>query len=211
MDELGRLGRPGAYRLGELRAADAEPDGPRPYRPWFARPSRRGPVSAWVLAFAAGVAAVASGVVGGLFVAPFLVGLLAGLVMRWGGWRPRAMLIAATAMGAVGCGIPLAWQALHTRSPAAPGRVVADGLRVASFSAHGPRGVAVGLLADAAAALVAAGLGGVLAGRALARDRARAGDTGEPSGPADAGDLVRLLGAHVAPADRAPASPRGTG
>ncbi|HEV2258412.1 MAG TPA: hypothetical protein VGS06_35275, partial [Streptosporangiaceae bacterium] len=73
MDELDRLGRPGAYRLGALRAA---PEWPRPYQPSFARPSRRGPVSAWVLACAAGVAAVASGVVAGLFLAPFLVGLL---------------------------------------------------------------------------------------------------------------------------------------
>jgi hypothetical protein len=193
MDELGRLGRPGAYRLGELRAAGAEPDRPRPYRPSFARASRRGPVSAWVLAFTAGVAAVASGVAAGLFAAPFLAGLLAGLVMRWGGWRPRAVLTAATVMGAAGCGIPLAWQALHTRPPHAPGRVVADGLRVAGLSAHGTRGVAVGLLA----------------GAAVARDRARAGDIGEPSRPADAGDLVRVLGAPAAPAGSGPSGPRG--
>src|SRR5262245_1160147 len=99
MDELNRLGRPGAYRLGTLRAAGAEPGRPRPYRPSFARASRRGPVWAWVLAFAAGVVTAATGVVAGLFPAPFLVGLLAGLVMRWGGWRPRAVLTAAAVMG----------------------------------------------------------------------------------------------------------------
>jgi hypothetical protein len=47
MDELDRLGRPGAYRLGLLRAAGAEPDRPRPYRPSFARRRGAGWRRAW--------------------------------------------------------------------------------------------------------------------------------------------------------------------
>jgi hypothetical protein len=61
MNDLERLGRPGAYRLGMLRARGAEPVPPKPYRPSFARRSRRGPASARVLAALAGVAAVARG------------------------------------------------------------------------------------------------------------------------------------------------------
>ena len=41
MNELDRLGRPGAYRLGALRAGDAGPAAPEPYRPRFARPRHR--------------------------------------------------------------------------------------------------------------------------------------------------------------------------
>jgi hypothetical protein len=59
MNDLERLGRPGAYRLGMLRAQGAEPVPPK--RPSFARASRRGPAPARVLAALAGVAAVARG------------------------------------------------------------------------------------------------------------------------------------------------------
>jgi hypothetical protein len=84
---------------------------------------------------------------------------------------------------------------------------VDGGLGVVGFPAHGTGGVAVVLLAGALQAMVAAGLGSVLTGRALARGRARVGDKGEPSRPAGAGDLVRLLGAHAGPAVGSPSGP----
>jgi hypothetical protein len=85
MKEMERLGRPGAYRLGDLRARGAEPVPPRPARPAFARASRRGSLSAWALAFVAGVAAVTAGALAGLFFVPLLVGLLAGIILALAG------------------------------------------------------------------------------------------------------------------------------
>jgi hypothetical protein len=174
MDELDRLGRPGAYRLGMLRAAGAGPDRPRPCRPSFARPSRRGPLWAWVLAFAAGAAAVAGGAVVGLTFIPFLVGLGTGLVARWGGWRLRVMLPAAVVMAALGWGIPLAWQAWHAEP-------------------HGARGTTAVLLAGVLQALAGLWLGRVLAAL-LARHSAVQVSDAPTDRDDEARDLVRLLG-----------------
>ena len=174
MDELNRLGRPGAYRLGMLRAARAEPGRPRLYRPTFARASRRGPASAWVVAFAAGAAAVAGGAVVGLFFVPFLVGLVTGLVARWGGWRLRDTLPAAVIMAVLGWGIALAWQAWHAEP-------------------HGARATIAVLLAAVLQALAGLWLGRVLA--ALRARRAAVHVSEAPTDRSDeSGDLVRLLG-----------------
>jgi hypothetical protein len=179
MDQLDRLGRPGAYRLGTLGAAGAEPDRPRPYRPSFARASRRGPLSAWVLAFAGGAAAVAGGAVVGLFFVPFLAGLGTGLVARWGGWRLRVALPAAVLMAVLGLCIPLAWQA------------------------HGPRGTILVLLAGVLQALA-----GVWLGRLLAARRARRTAVQASNARADRDDetreLVRVLGDNARPAGPQP-------
>jgi hypothetical protein len=185
MDELDRLGRPGAYRLGMLRAAGAGPHWPRPCRPSFARPSRRGPLSAWVLAFTAGAAAVSGGAVVGLFFVPFIVGLATGLVMRWGGWRLRVTLPAVVVMAALGWGIPLAWQSAWHAEP--PGAAGVPGLR-----GHGPGGTVAVLLAGVLQALAGVWLGGVLAARQARRAAVQVSDA-----PTDRGDetrdLVRLL------------------
>jgi len=168
LDELDRLGRPGAYRLGMLSAAGAEPYRPRPYRPSFARASRRGPVSAWVLASAAGATAVAGGAIVGLFFIPFLVGLVTGLVARWGGWRLRVTLPAAMVMSALGWGIPVAWQAWPAEPNGTTLGVVAGVAGVLGLPAHGARGTIAVLLAGALQALA-----GVWLGRAPAALRAR--------------------------------------
>lgn len=169
MDELDRLGRPGAYRLGTLRAAGAEPGRPRPHRPLFARPSRRGSLFAWELAFAAGAAAVAGGAVVGLFFIPFLVGLVTGLVARWGGWRLRVTLPAAVVIAVLGWGIPLAW------------------------SAHGPRGTIAVLLAGVLQALAGVWLGRLLAALRARRTAVRVGEARTDRGD-ETRDLVRVLG-----------------
>ena len=172
MDELDRLGRPGAYRLGMLRAAGAAPGRPRPHRPSFARASRRGLLSAWVLAFAAGAAAVAGGAVVGLFFIPFLVGLVTGLVARWGGWRLRVTLPAAVVMAVLGSGIPLARQAWHAKP----------------HSAHGTIAV---LLAGVLQALAGLWLGQVLAALRARRSAVQVSDA--PTNRDDeTRDLVRM-------------------
>jgi hypothetical protein len=215
MDELDRLGRPGAYRLGMLRAAGAEPGPPRPHRPLFSRPSRRGAVSAWVLAFAAGAAAVAGGAVVGLFFIPFLVGLATGLVARWGGWRLRVTLPAAVVMAVLGWGIPLAWQAWHAEPRGPTPRTMAG---VLGFPSHGAGGTIAVLLAGVLQAPA-----GVWLGRVLAACRARRTAVQVSDAPTDRGDetrdLVRLLTSATGPVagyredERAafagPRSPRG--
>jgi MFS family permease len=198
VNELERLGRPGAYRLGDLRAQGAGPVPPAPYRPSFTRPARRGPLSAWVMAFAAGVVATAVGAVAGLFFAAFLVGLLAGLVTRWSGWRPRPVLAAAAAMAVTGWAVALAWQAAHAAGARAAPRAVTGALDVAGLPAHGTRGIAVALLAGALQALAGAWLGRVadrvLAARRAGHVRVPPSDTGGPDRAAASGDGVRLLG-----------------
>jgi hypothetical protein len=172
MDELDRLGRPGAYRLGMLRAAGAAPGRPRPHRPSFARASRRGPLSAWVLAFAAGAAAVAGGAVVGLFFIPFLDGLVTGLVARWGGWRLRVTLPAAVVMAVLGLGIPLAWQAWHAKP-------------------HGAHATIAVLLAGVLQALAGLWLGQVLAALRARRSAVQVSDA--PTNRDDeTRDLVRM-------------------
>jgi hypothetical protein len=168
MDELGRLGRPGAYRLGMLRAG-AEPGRPRPRRPSFARASRRGPLWAWVLAFAAGAAAVAGGAIVGLFFIPFLVGVGTGLVVRWGSWRLRVTLPAAVLMAVLGWGIPLAW------------------------SAHEPGGTIAVLLAGVLQALAGVWLGRLLAALRARRTAVQVGEARTDRGD-ETRDLVRVLG-----------------
>lgn len=183
MDELGRLGRPGAYRLGMLRAG-AEPDRPRPCRPSFARASRRGPLSAWVLAFAAGAAAVAGGAIVGLFFVPFLVGLATGLVARWGSWRLRVTLPAAAVMAVLGWGIRLAWQAWHAEP-------------------HGARGTIAVLLAGVLQALAGVWLGRVLAAFRERRAAVQAGEVLTDRSD-ETRDLVRLLACANDGQDRRP-------
>jgi len=194
MDDLERLGRPGAYRLGTLRAGGAEPARLAPLRPWFARPSYRGPRSAWALAFLAGAAAIAGGAVVGLYVVPLIVGLLAGLVAGWGGWRLRAALPAAALAAVVGWGMALGWQALHARPPGATPPMVAAVAGLAGLPAHGARGVGVTLLAGILQALAGAGLGRVLAARRPDRVPVQVRDVRPAEGGGETEERVRLLG-----------------
>jgi hypothetical protein len=194
MDELKRLGRPGAYRLGDLRALGDGPVQPQAARPMFARARRRGPLSAWVLAFAAGVVAAAAGALAGLFFVPFVVGLLAGLIARWSGWRPRAVLAAAAASAVIGWGLPMGWHALRARLPGAPAPVVAGVAGALGLPEHGARGIVATLLAGIVLALGGAGLGQVLAALWARRARVPAEDP-QPDRRADTADMVRLLAA----------------
>jgi hypothetical protein len=117
MADPGRLGRRGSYRLGRMGAP------PAPRTPWPAvhyptwTPRRRGPVSLWVLACAAGAVIVAVGALAGWWFLPFLAGLGIGLAAHYGRLRLRAALPAAVAVAAAGWGAALAWLALRDGLP----------------------------------------------------------------------------------------------
>jgi hypothetical protein len=203
MDDLERLGRPGAYRLGELRTPGAGPVPPRPFRPKFARLSRRGPVPAWVLAFLGAIAAVAGGVLAGLVFVPFLVGVLAALVVPWGGWRPRMAPAAAAAVAVIGWGIPLTWQALRSAPPGATPRVLAAVARAAGLPGHGTRGAVVILAAGILQALAGAAVGWILLLAVRRAERSQPAVTAaRPRHLREADGLVRLLGGSAGRAER---------
>jgi hypothetical protein len=119
--EFKRLGRPGSYRLGRLRTQGLHERPPRvPFRPSFARTSRRGPASAWLLALILGALVILGGAELGWWFVPFAAGLVAGLANRAGGWRPIIALPAVAAMALAGWGIPLLWQMLGDGQPYRP-------------------------------------------------------------------------------------------
>ncbi len=163
MADLKRLGKRGAYRLGRLRVQGiGEPRAPAPFRPSFARPAHRGPRSAWIFGFLAGTVLIAAGAVGGLWFMPFVIGVLAGIAMRRGGWRPLATLTAAALMGMAGWSIPLWWSALHGQPTGATARVIAA---LAGLPARAAVGIAAALLVAVLQALAGAWLGRTLAPR----------------------------------------------
>jgi len=112
-----RLGRRGSYRLGRMGAP------PAPRTPWPAghyptwTPRRRGPVSLWLLAAAAGAVIVAAGALAGWWFLPFLAGLGTGLAAHYGRLRLRATLPAAVVVAVVGWGAALTWLALRDGLP----------------------------------------------------------------------------------------------
>jgi hypothetical protein len=155
-----RLGKRGAYRLGQLRAqgiAAGRP--PRPFRPRFTRAHERGPLALLLAAVVVGIAVVAAGAVFDLWFMPFAVGLASGLADRFWGCGPRLMLPSAAVMAVVGWAIPIAWPALHGVPYRATARVIAA---LTGLPAHSSVGIGLALLV----ALVEA-LAGLWLGRAL--------------------------------------------
>lgn len=159
--ETGRLGKRGSYRLGKLGAQGVgRPASPRLLQPSFVRPQHRGPALAWILAALAGAALIAGGAALGLWFVPFVVGLAAGIVVRWGGWRLRVTGPAVALMAAAGWGLAL-WV------PALRGLPVGATARTIAALAGLPASAAVGVTA-ALAVSVLQGLAGLWLGRALA-------------------------------------------
>lgn len=145
-----RLGKPGAYRLGEL---DHQP--PRktrrhtPREASFRRPRLSAPRAGWwLLVVAAATACVTAGAVAGLWFLPFVVGLAAGVLSCYAGLR---MSLAGAAVAAIaGWAIPLWWLALHDAPVGATARTVAA---LAGLPPYAGVAVAVALLAAALQAL----------------------------------------------------------
>jgi hypothetical protein len=164
--EVDRLGKRGSYRLGGLAQQGLRgPQPPRPYRMSFAGPEHYGSVTGWILAAIAGLALVALGALAGMWFVPFVAGLVAGLAMRWGGWRVRASVPAVLLMTAGGWGLALWIQALRGLPVGATARIIAA---LAGLPAYAAVTVAVTLVVSAVL-----GLAGFWLGRALTPRPAR--------------------------------------
>jgi hypothetical protein len=161
--DLDRLGKPGAYRLGRLRAQGlGEVARPAPFRPSFARPRHRGPLALWLAAWLTGTGLVAVGAMTGMWLLPYLAGLLAGFATGAGRWRIRPVLIASASMTVVGWGAPLGLAALHGPLTDGPAHAVTA---ETGLPAHSVAGFAVAMLVAVAQALAGVWLGRVLAPR----------------------------------------------
>jgi hypothetical protein len=144
-----RLGKRGAYRLGELRAAAPKPPKPRvPRHPAFGPRRRRGPVLGWLVGWAATAALLGLGAVLGLWWLPFLAGVAAGA----GPWRARPALALAVLAAAVGWAAALWWPALSGAPAGATARVIAA---LAGLPPHAWIAVAATLLLGLVQAAVA--------------------------------------------------------
>jgi hypothetical protein len=162
--EFKRLGRPGSYRLGRLRPQGVHERPPRaPFRPSFARSSRRGPASAWLLALILGALVIVGGAELGWWFVPFAAGVAAGLANRIGGWRALIALPAVAAMALAGWGIPLLWQMLVDGQPYRP--VARETAALLGLSAHSSVGFALTLVIAVVQALVGYWLGRALTPR----------------------------------------------
>jgi len=105
--EFRRLGKPGAYRLGLLRAQGVPGRRqPTPFRARFVRRDSRWRTQVWLLAVLASVALIAAGTAFGLVFAPLLAGLGFGLANRAGSWPPRVALPVVAVMAAAGWILP---------------------------------------------------------------------------------------------------------
>jgi hypothetical protein len=145
-----RLGKRGAYRLGELRFTKPKswrgPSGPR--QPSFGTRRSRDLALAWLAACAVTAAVLGAGAALGLWFLPFVAGIAAG---AWP-WRTRSALGLVALAVAVGWGAALWWPAL-SGAPAGPtARVIAA---LAGLPPYAAVGVAGTLLVGIAQALAA--------------------------------------------------------
>ena len=158
--EVDRMGKRGSYRLGGLGPLSAGPARPsRPLRPSFVRPEHPGTTAGWILGAVAGTVLIAGGSAIGLWFTPFVVGLAAGLLMRWGGWRLRVSGPAVVIMAAAGWGLALWVPVLRGLPLGATARTIAV--------TAGLPALAVLVFCAALAVSVVLGLAGLWLGRAL--------------------------------------------
>jgi hypothetical protein len=120
----------------------------------------------WLLACLASAAVIAAGALAGLWYLPFLAGLAAGLVARYGRLRLRVTLPAVVIVAAAGWGAALAWLALRDKLPEQS--VARSIAALGGLPAHATVGIAVTLLVAVIQAVA-----GLWLGRALAPGHAR--------------------------------------
>jgi hypothetical protein len=157
MADLKRLGKRGAYGLGQL-ATQGDPQRPVPFQPRFVRRDHKWPHSVWLLGLLAGVLIIVGAAAVGWWFVPFVIGLLAGLANHVGRWPTQVALPAVALMSAAGWVVPLLWSVLHGAPYGAVARIAAQlGL---------PGYEAVGMLLTVLIA-VAQGMTGYWLGRAL--------------------------------------------
>ncbi len=147
--EVERLGKPGAYRLGDLRVpGDPPPRPPAPHEPTFgARRARVGSVR-WLCSCAAVAAVLGFGAWLGLWWLPFVAGIAAGLVR----WRVRSALAWVTLAVLAGWGVTLWIPALTAAPQGATAREVAA---LAGLPPYAATGVAATLLVGVLQSLAA--------------------------------------------------------
>ncbi len=164
--EADRLGKRGSYRLGGFGLpGPGRPDPPPAFRPSFAAPQHRGSALGWLLAAILGILLIAAGAMLGLWFMPFLLGLAAGVAMRWGEWRLRVTIPAVLIMAAAGWALALWAEAIRGMPVGATARTIAE---VAGLPAAAALIVAITLAVSAVQ-----GLAGLWLGRALAPRSAR--------------------------------------
>ena len=117
-----RLGKRGAYRLGELRIAGPWPGRrPAPRKPSF-RPRRsRGPLLTWLLVWAVTAVLLGLGAWLGWWFLPFAAGIAAGA----GPWRTLPALGLVVLAVVAGWGAALWWPPLSGASDGVTARVIA--------------------------------------------------------------------------------------
>jgi hypothetical protein len=147
MADSGRLGKRGAYRLGELRLRGRSSGARAPREPSFGAHRSR-PILTWlaVCALAAVILGFAAAV--GFWWLPFPAGILAGIAP----WRLRSALAAVVLAVLAGWGAALWWPTLSGAPAGATARVIAA---LAGLPPHAAIGVAATLLVGVAQALVA--------------------------------------------------------
>lgn len=112
--DVKRLGKPGAYRLGDLRVPGTPPRRPRaPHEPTFGARRSRSAIGRWLYSCAAVAALLGLGAWLGLWWLPFAAGIVAGLTP----WRARPALSWAALTVIVGWGCAL-WIPALTGAPA---------------------------------------------------------------------------------------------
>jgi len=149
MADLRRLGKRGAYRLGELRILP-KPAGrpPAPHQPSFGARRSPGWPALWLAVCAAAAALLGLGAAFGLWFLPFVAGIAAGA----GPCRVRPALGLAVLAVAVGWGAALWWPARSGAPVGATARAVAA---LAGLPPYAVAGVAATLLVGMLQAIVA--------------------------------------------------------
>jgi hypothetical protein len=159
--DVDRLGKRGSYRLGGPGPlGGVRPVLPRPFQPLFVRPQHQGSTSGWMLAAGAATIVIAGAAAAGIWYVPFIIGVVAGVTTRWGGWRLRVTVPAVTIMSTGGWGLALLLDALRGLPVGATARTIA---MVAGLPAGAAATVTITLAVSAAQ-----GLAGLWLGRALA-------------------------------------------
>jgi hypothetical protein len=149
MDNPKRLGKPGSYRLGDLRKYEPKP--PARYVPKeasFGPPRPR--VISWLVFVIVTAACVAAAAFVGAWFVPFIAGLGAGVLSRYRGLRScsSGVVIAVTA----GWAAPLCWQRLRGLPVGSAARTVAA---LSGLPPNAETGIAATLVLAIAQALAA--------------------------------------------------------
>lgn len=125
--EFRRLGKRGAYRLGQLRAQGVgEHRVPKLCQPRFARHRpRHWSTFTWLVGWLTGVLVISGAAAVGWWFVPLVAGVAAGFTNRAGDWPWRVAVPAVALMAAAGWTVPLLLGALRGQPYGGVARVIA--------------------------------------------------------------------------------------